>query len=116
MLQIKINGKKIKRSYLRTAAAYRRFGNPSMDFSEEMLIECFLHESTGSQFSKTNGYVNGKWMKDISVATWKEDIEKGDFCKAEFIYIHKTTIKSKNGWWAEKALEFVVTNPLFGYN
>ena len=116
MLKIKINGKKIKRSYLRLAATYRRFGGSGFDYSKDMLIECFLHESTGSKFSKQNGYVNGKWVKDITVATWIEDIQKGDACKAEFIYAHGSTeIASKNGWWARDALQYVVATPLFGY-
>ena len=60
---LKING--ISRKYLRLAATYRRFAGDGFDFSEQALIECFEHESLGGSYSKNNGYVYGKWAKDI---------------------------------------------------
>jgi hypothetical protein len=67
----------------------------------EALIEHYEHESLGTPTSKTNGYTYGKWCKDISVISWREDIEKGDMCKAEFIH-------SIDGWWAKDALSTVI--------
>lgn len=97
----------IKKPYLRLSSVYRRFAgrNENLDFSKEALLECYLHESRGlsvkkyygKESHKNNGYIFGKWQKDISITTWKEDILAGYFCKAEFI-----TPLSK--WWVEPAL------------
>lgn len=95
--------KGISRKYLRLAAAYRRFAGDQTQFSftVEALIECHAHESSGAPASKNNGYVFGKWCKDLSVVQWIEDIKKGNACKAEF-YTPKDT------WWARRALKNVV--------
>lgn len=101
--------RKISKKYLRLASVYRRFAgrNEPLDFSKEALIECYEHETHGKEVKsyygkeahKNNGYIYGKWAKDVSVAMWIEDIQKGDACKAEFIY-------GINGWWAKSALSF----------
>lgn len=95
--------KGISRKYLRLAAVYRRFAGDktTFSFSKESLIECYAHESRGLPYSKNNGYVFGKWCKDLSVVQWIEDIKKGDACKAEFY-------TAKDSWWAVRALENVV--------
>lgn len=113
---LKIDG--ISRSYLRLAATYRRFAGDGFDFSKDSLIECFNHESYGATYHKTNGYVYGKWCKDISLATWKEDLYKGDACKSEFYYICGTEIQSRNGWWCIPALQnFVMPiHGIFGHS
>lgn len=102
--------KKLTRKYLRVASMYRRFAGRSIhyDFSLEMLLECYEHESNGLKPSKQNGYVFGKWAKDISVVTWIEDIKKGDACKAEFIF-------GIDSWWAEPALRNVIVPIWFPY-
>jgi hypothetical protein len=109
---------KIPKSYLRLASVYRRFvgRHENLDFSIEALIECFEHESLGrpvkkyygTESHKNNGYVLGKWAKDISVTTWKEDILNGYMCKAEFTY-------GINSWWATKALDFSHNTVWFPY-
>lgn len=102
--------RKVSRQYLRLAAVYRRFAGreSGYDFSIKALLECYEHESNGTSASKTNGYVFGKWAKDVSVATWREDIEAGLFCKAEFF-------TPLNKWWAKKALESVIPNTFFPF-
>lgn len=74
----------------------------------QSLIDCFHYESNGKPAQKNNGYVFGKWAKDISVATWREDLYAGLCCKAEF---HTPC----NKWWAEPALESVVVPVWFPY-
>lgn len=102
----------VKRSYLRLASVYRRFcgRNEQLDFSEQALLDCYLHESRGlaikkyygTESHKNNGYVIGKWAKDISVTTWKEDITNGYLCKAEFI-------TPLTRWWVDDALIGVIS-------
>lgn len=95
--------KGISRKYIRLAAAYRRYAGPNtdFDFSQAMLIECYNHETHGAKASKNNGYVFGKWCKDLSVVQWIEDIRSGSACKAEFY-------EPKDKWWSEPALEKIV--------
>lgn len=93
-------GISIKKKYLRLAATYRRFSdrrNPYWDFSLNALVECFNHETHGSSYSKNNGYINGKWMKDLTLSMWVEDLKLGNSVKAELY----TAI---NKWWAIPAL------------
>jgi hypothetical protein len=73
------------------------------------LIECFRHETYGERYSINNGYVFGKHCKDISISMWIEDIQRGLFCKAEFL-------TPLNRWWAEPALKNIITGTLFPYN
>jgi hypothetical protein len=107
---VKVTKFPLSRKYVRLASVYRRFAerSPHFDFSLHSLIECFNHESRGTPVSSHNGYKHGKWMKDITVAQWIEDIGRGDMCKAEFL-------TPLNRWWATKALSNVVAAPLFGY-
>ena len=92
------------------ASVYRRFAgrNSGFDFSLQALLECYEHETNGKPSAKTNGYVYGKWAKDISVVTWREDIENGYFCKAEFY-------TPCNKWWAEDALKSVIVSTWFPF-
>lgn len=105
-------GLKITKKYLRLAATYRRFSdrtNPYWDFSVSALVECFNHESNGGLFSANNGYVNGKWNKDLTFAMQLEDIRNGYAAKVEFI-------NSTNRWWIDPALAtVVVVKPWFPY-
>lgn len=103
---LKMSG--ISRKYLRLAAVYRRYAGPNTGFSftKEMLKECYNHETHGGSASKHNGFVFGKWCKDLSVVQWVEDVRKGNACKAEFY-------TPKDQWWAEPALKNVVVGPAF---
>lgn len=68
------------------------------DFSIEALIACHEYESNGGQEPKNNGYLIGKKWLDLSIETWRQDIMKGDSCKAEFI----TPITR---WYVEPAMK-----------
>lgn len=100
--------KKLNKKYLRLASVYRRFAGrySDFDFSLNALLECRDHETNGAPVSKSNGYVYGKWCRDITVTTWREDILAGYFCKAEFY----TPV---NKWWSEPALETLVVPTWF---
>lgn len=102
--------KYISKNYLRRAAVYRRAAGGKdcgYDFSLKALEECYNAETKGKSVSKTNGYYYGKWALDISITTWKIDIGKGDFCKADFY----TPITR---WYAEPALRsLIITNSWF---
>ncbi len=98
----------IRRAYLRRASVYRRAAGrkSSFDFSADALIECFRHESYGDECKKDNGYLFGKLALDITISSWREDIEAGLFCKAEFY----TPITK---WYAEPALRSCCAVELF---
>jgi hypothetical protein len=103
--------KNISKSYLRRASVYRRIvGKDSgYDFSRNALVACYGYESVGGiQPHKNNGYYCGKRGLDITISNWIEDIEKGDFCKAEFY----TPITR---WYAEPALRNVIAPVWFPY-
>ncbi len=112
MQVLKIPG--VSKKYLRLAAIYRRFAGyrtphaGGFRFDVAALVECYKHESCGCRASKDNGYVYGKWCKDVSVAMWIEDIAMGSACKAEFY----TELSS---WWAIPALAHVPASPMFAY-
>jgi len=103
--------KSLAKKYLRIASVYRRFAGrkSGFDFSLQALLDCHAHESKGTPALRNNGYVFGKWAKDISVATWREDIMSGLCCKAEF---HTPC----NKWWAEPALESVIPPVWFPFD
>lgn len=101
---------KISRTYLRHAAAYRRYaGDVPFDFSVAALIACYRHETFGEPAAKRNGFIYGKWVRDISVVQWIEDIRRGDACKHEFY-------TPKDKWWARPALENIVPGTFFPYS
>ena len=90
---------------------YRRYAgrDKNYDFSLESLIDCYNRETKGMPAKKNNGYLYGKWAKDITVATWREDIRAGQACKAEF----HTVI---DRWWSVDALSSVVVPVWFPWN
>lgn len=100
--------KSLSRKYLRLASTYRRFAERSkgFDFSLNALLECFNHESHGTKYAKNNGYVYGKWSRDITVQGWIEEIKLGNMCKAEFY-------TPCNKWFAKEALKNVPTTSWF---
>lgn len=105
-------GVKISKKYLRLAATYRRHAdrhNPYWDFSLDALVECFKHESYGTEYAANNGYINGKWKKDINVSMWIEDIIAGNSSKIEYY-------TPLDRWWTIPALNnVVINNGMFGY-
>jgi hypothetical protein len=102
----------ISRKYLRMASVYRRAAGGKLcgyDFSLDSLVECYNNETFGTKVSsKRNGYIFGKWNKDIAITTWREDILKGDSCKVEYY----TPITK---WYAEPALKNLVVPTWFPY-
>lgn len=103
--------KPLTKKYLRLAAVYRRYAGrkSGFDFSLQALIDCHQFESKGIKAKKDNGYIFGKWAKDISVATWREDIVAGHFCKAEFY-------TPLDKWWTEPALESLIVPLWFPFD
>jgi hypothetical protein len=113
--------KPLKKKYLRLLSTYRRFTcwkqYPilNLDFSIDSMLECWRHESLGEKYSLTpkkdtpiNGYIYGKWVKDLSLKMWIEDINRGDFCKYE-------VITPLNRWWTEPALRQCKSGNFFPY-
>jgi len=71
------------------------------DYSDESMLELYLSESYGDVDCKpTNGYFIGKRWLNVTVAMWKEDIEKG--------YLTKHELYSDDDlpdWWLDKILK-----------
>jgi hypothetical protein len=105
--------KGVSKKYALRAANYRRNARAQkvagLDFSEASLRELHAWESRGigGVDKSKNGYAYGKWLVDLSVSMWVEDLLKGDFCKAEFLEtrIQKLHNKAK--------LEAVIPAPFF---
>lgn len=94
----KINGVKLSKQYMLQAALFRRITMQHMNrgksdpyFSADMLMELYRYESTGKAnrhyeaMKRDNGYVMGKWLRDIDVANITQGIKCGDFAKIEFL-------------------------------
>ena len=106
--------KGISRKYAAKAAHYRRVARSNiqgLDFSEQSLRELYDWESRGiGRVDKArNGFAYGKWIVDLSVSMWIEDILAGNACKAEFL---TTAIERIHN---ESKLKNVVATPLFAW-
>jgi hypothetical protein len=82
--------KGISKRYAARCALYRRLARGMGghgDFSEASMREMYAWESTGrgGVDKQINGFAYGKWVRDVTVAMWREDIENGDFTKYEFL-------------------------------
>jgi len=67
-------------------SVYRVFGRDwehLFDYSDEMLVEMFNHESLGLPISEKNGFAHGKKWLSVNVAMWKEGIEERTLFKFE---------------------------------
>lgn len=81
---------------------YRIFANDWKDclnFSDEMLIELFNHESYGTHVSNKNGFLWGKKWLNVNVTMWKEDIRRGFLVKSELYEDERYPI-----WWLDNVL------------
>lgn len=86
---------KVTKKYALKAALHRRLAKKvcgiGVTFTEKDLVEFFDYESNGIKpctfdtLKARNGFALGKWLRDIDIVQISEDIEKGNFCKAEFL-------------------------------
>jgi hypothetical protein len=89
MKLFKIHG--LSKRYALRADMYRRVarrnGYGPESFSEDHLRELHAKESRGiGEIDKqTNGFAYGKWLVDLSVKSWIEDISQGNAAKIEFL-------------------------------
>lgn len=77
------------------AAMYRRLAKGmggNFEFSHEDLLELYRYESTGAggksafeTMRQRNGFAFGKWLRDIDVAQYKEDLNNGLFNPKELL-------------------------------
>lgn len=81
---------KISKKWLKMAEMYKRFATdfPSADFSRKSAEDMFIFESKGIQLLKghNNGFAFGKKWMDVTLAMWKEDIEKGNLFIEELLH------------------------------
>ena len=87
----RLAGYRVSRQALRHYAYYRRC-KLAGDVSLKALQDFHAHESAGTlpdgvsdnEFSRLNGYANGKWIAKINQDMIIEDLHKGNVVKAEF--------------------------------
>jgi hypothetical protein len=108
--------KGLSKKYALRAAMYRRSARLQgsiglLDYSEQALRELHLWESTGvgGVDKGRNGYAYGKWLVDITVKAWVEDIQAGDACKAEFLTTALQRLHNTS------KLQHVITGELFAW-
>lgn len=82
-------------------AVYEYFGKDcdGLDWSKNSLYDLYTFESTGKGSVKpNNGYAYGKHIMDITIAMWKEDLNKT-------LFIHEL-YEDENlpNWWLDKIL------------
>jgi hypothetical protein len=91
----RLAGYRVSRQALRHYAYYRRC-RLAGDVSLKALQDFHVHESVGifpvgisdNEFSKLNGYANGKWAAKLNQDMIIEDLHKGNVVKAEFYNSH----------------------------
>lgn len=70
-----------------------------LDFSDDMLYELYHSESYGGRCSDNNGYAHGKKWLSVTIAAWREDIEKGYLFPLELYLDPKFP-----HWWLDSVL------------
>lgn len=98
------------------AAMYRRLAKGmggNFESSHEDLLELYRHESTGAggksafeTMRQRNGFAFGKWLRDIDVAQYKEDLNNGLFNPKELLegmgIVHNKGLEVHFNWQAYK--------------
>jgi len=126
----RLAGYRASRTALRHYAYYRRC-RLAGDVSLKALQDFHLHESVGilpngiseSEFSRFNGYANGKWVAKLTQDMIIEDLQKGNVVKIEFMnssHLAKTSLVphgfkyAVGNWFIQKYISGVmVTRPFW---
>lgn len=94
---MRFNKRKVgcSKKFAAKAAMYRRYARgmgAKLSFTREDLIELYQYESTGKggksafeSMRQRNGFAFGKWLRDIDVAQYIEDLRAGLFHPDEFL-------------------------------
>lgn len=85
---------KISQKFIQMSEVYKSFSDSHMDFSQPMLEEMYVFESTGKgALSENNGYALGKRNINITVTDWKADLENG------YLFLHELYEDPKYPHW-----------------
>jgi hypothetical protein len=91
----------IGKKYVKSASAFKklaeRSGMKGLDFSLEAMYEHYYHSTYGQcsykeRYGKeepdrsTNAYAYGEFVFNLTTAMIQEDLQRGDVCRAEFMY------------------------------
>lgn len=80
----------VSENYRKVAETFYRPADSTLDFSEKALQEAFEKETFGIRHDMSkNGWAFGKKAFDITVASWKEDLADGLFCKYDYLRDYK---------------------------
>lgn len=95
---------KISKKYKKMIEVYNAFRLDNcdhLDYSDEALLQMYEFESRGvkTDLSK-NGFFWCKHNLDLSVTSWKEDLQTGLITKKELLNDEKFP-----RWWMEKIIE-----------
>jgi hypothetical protein len=71
-----------------------------LDYSDQSLRELYYSETHGDPVLQNNGFYVGKKYLNLSVAMWKEDMEKGCLFKQELYNDPKFP-----HWWLDKVFK-----------
>lgn len=91
-----------------------------LNFDEKSAEDCYKFESQGigklnitkDVDGKYNGYFVGKFLMDINISMWKEDIENGYLFKIELL---EDNSLSKIKWFIEKILKDIIVKKCLRY-
>jgi hypothetical protein len=89
--------------FKRIAVIYRQFGEAwtGLDWSDQAMIDMYNHEALGLPLDeRKNGYFIGKQWAGVTVAMWKEDIEKGELTVRELYEDPRLP-----HWWLDRVLK-----------
>ncbi|WEM34425.1 hypothetical protein [Xanthomonas phage X1] len=76
----------IPENYRRVAESFYRPHGCTLDFSQKALLQAFEKETYGVDHDMSkNGWAFGKKAFDITVASWREDLAEGLFCKYDYL-------------------------------
>ena len=98
--------------YRRIAETFYRVSGSDLDYSERALFEAFERETFGSNHDMSrNGFAFGKKAFDITVASWKEDLADGLFCKWDYLKQYEEESFERDFVW--HIIEHFPVKPLF---
>ena len=119
MIPKRIGKIKTSRTYLYNLAWYRANSliPEKCDYENRVMFHKFNSVGTAKfaeeypQYDmRKNGWANGQWMSKRVTDDLIDEIQKGNFCKAEFY-------KGKFSWYWKKALlGVIITTPFFPYS
>ena len=100
--------KKVSKKWLKMYDVYMSFADKSntvLDFSDNMSIEMYNHESRGFTISSNNGFYWGKHNLDLTLKMWIEDVANKTLLPIEILNDEKFPL-----WWRTNMYNMLIGN------